>query len=79
MSHFDPRDTKIVMVFTYLMVFNGKFHLENQDSKTIAFQNNYVNLSPLPSLPFFCLTFHYEMMELNKIISKFNQDLGSML
>lgn len=52
-SHFDLGDGKIVMVLIYLMVSNGKVHLENQENKILASPSNYMTLSPLSSLPFF--------------------------
>lgn len=36
MFRFDLDDGKIVMVLIYLMVSNGKVHLENQENKILA-------------------------------------------
>lgn len=64
------------MVLTYVMVSDGKVHLENQENKILAPPSSYVTLNK-PSTFHILRMFHGKMMELNKVIS--NPDLRSIL
>lgn len=67
-----------MMVLKYLIVSDGKVYLVNQENKIRAPPCSCVTLKE-PSTSSVLQMCHSERIALNKIISKFNPDLRSIL